>query len=802
MSSISFKSVEKYDYISLLKILQNWDSLDLPSGAKESWTIGDLIYVPKTIIANYLKKSVFDKKTGIAEIPVTYKYSQIRKKQGRQFAVKSLGLQSFNKWFRHTICKDLYIDLDIENAHPKLLCQYCQKNKIDCSELLKYIENRDQYLNDLQTKHNFTRLEAKQCLLAVLNGAKRYSPVGWFDLFKKDISNIHQLILNMPENSSIVELVKKSKTKTNGYNIEGRVTNHILCQLEDDVLMTCIKYLQDNNYSTKNIVLCFDGFMIPKEALNPTKEFFDKLNDYVNQQTGYNLQFTSKPMDMILNLELFECDVDEFQNDCLDKGRIVEDDADAAEILLQHLEGSIFKSLDHIYIKTQHYQTWTSHPKQVDNELQLQCTNLDIKKVTGNGKIVSFSRNSSTCRQIVEKAKLLVLIDDSFANRLFHQSINKIFFLDGVYDFTQHNPKTNKYGVFRKENNLDLTPIRLNKKFPQRNEKHIEKVDEVISSIFKDEPTKITFLQNISRGIGGRYTDKSWSFLCGPRDCGKGVITDALIAAFDEYVKTFDANNLIYKKGFGGDEAKTKAWMLPLRWARLAFGNEINVSNDGEDSNAKLNGIIIKSTVSGGDKQIARDLYQSPIEFIFAARMFLCINEIPEIVPNDACETMTLFNLKNKFVDSLDGLSTSELKFMKLKDPNLKDKIRTEKFSNALIHIVLDHYIDNKVIECDSVKQDTVAHRIEQGNDYLFFKETFDITHLDADKVSTNELKKIIQWKNVKISDKRIKQILVDQYGLKNDTNIVYEGKRGRGYSGLKIKQSVKTEFNESQCKC
>ena len=38
---------------------------------------------------------------------------------------KSLGLHSIRREIRHILCEELYIDVDIENAHPQLLLQIC-----------------------------------------------------------------------------------------------------------------------------------------------------------------------------------------------------------------------------------------------------------------------------------------------------------------------------------------------------------------------------------------------------------------------------------------------------------------------------------------------------------------------------------------------------------------------------------------------------------------------------------------------------------------------------------------------------
>ena len=662
-------------------------------------------------------------------------------------------------------------------------------------------------MKDLIDKHNITKAEAKQTILAVMNGGQRHSTVTWFNDFKLEINQIHQTILKLPANKALIDIITKTKNKKN-YNIEGRLTNHILCQLEDNVLMACVEHLKEHHFATKNIVLCFDGFMLPKQALNPTNQFLTDLSDAVFQKLAYRLKFNCKPMDMILNLQAFQCDFDAFIGN---KGCLVEDDTGGAEVLLQALEGEFFKCENHLYIKLEHNNIWTCEPTQVHNQLSLKATLLDIRKASEKGD-KPFSRNFYACNQIVNKAKLLAPIDDTFSQKLFKQSINKLFFLDGVYDFTQINPQTGKYGLFRSENEDDLTPIRLNKNFPTKinnlndqspnntyDQETEKRVHEVLISFLSTKETKQTFLHHIARGIAGCYEDKNWVVMCGPRNCGKGVATEAIGAAFGEYVGYLDANNLLYKKSVGSDEARAKSWLLPFRWTRLVFGNEQNPSSDGDNNTAKMNGIFLKSLASGGDLQIARGLYQEPISFTFGGRLFLCVNEIPTIVPNDACETMTLFTLTNKFVDTLEGLNQMELKFMKLKDPKIKNEVKTNAFSNALIQIILDHYLPHAVLPCDYVKNKTIEHRVEQGDDYLLFKTNFDLTHLEHDQLSTAELRKYLNFLESNLTDKRVKQILIDQFGLKTDNNILYDGKKSRGYIGIKVKANIKRDYELSK---
>ena len=51
---------------------------------------------------------------------------------------------------RHTVAKDLYVDIDMKNCFPSILHQLCIRHKIECSKLSKYVEQREEWLERLQ----------------------------------------------------------------------------------------------------------------------------------------------------------------------------------------------------------------------------------------------------------------------------------------------------------------------------------------------------------------------------------------------------------------------------------------------------------------------------------------------------------------------------------------------------------------------------------------------------------------------------------------------------------------------------
>lgn len=59
------------------------------------------------------------------------------------FARGSLSLQCMFREVRNTIARDYYHDVDMANAHPVILRQFCDKLGIPCPVLASYIERRD-----------------------------------------------------------------------------------------------------------------------------------------------------------------------------------------------------------------------------------------------------------------------------------------------------------------------------------------------------------------------------------------------------------------------------------------------------------------------------------------------------------------------------------------------------------------------------------------------------------------------------------------------------------------------------------
>ena len=284
------------EYINLdnaNKIVKNWDSIitELPKERQNLIQEQKKEFDP--LIS--LKKICKNKSTMNS---VNYLPSKNLKTMGRLFA-QSASLQNLPREFRGAIGGN-YHDLDMENAHPTILLQYCKKNDIKCDALEHYVNHRNDIITNLMDAYSFSKSDVKQLFLTVMNGGKREGIAdAFFMKFQSECQRIHTFIASL--NPKLLKDVSKRKD----FNINGSLTNIILCNLENEILMYSVQYLMNEGYNVD--VLVFDGCMVRKrEGINITDELLSGLSGYVLEKTGYEIKFTEKQMDTSIDLSKYE----------------------------------------------------------------------------------------------------------------------------------------------------------------------------------------------------------------------------------------------------------------------------------------------------------------------------------------------------------------------------------------------------------------------------------------------------------------------------------------------------------------
>lgn len=231
--------------------------------------------------------------------PIKYKYSpkDIHKK-GRLFGPSSL--QGISRVIRHTVCKDLCIDIDIKNAHNVFLEYICTRDGIEYDCILYYNQHRADLLMDLMDVYQVNKDTAKRICLSIINGGgdewfkmNGITPPDWLVNFRKQVKVIHKKIAKLQP-----ERFEKSKLD-NPSNPYGTCLNTLLCEMENFVLSFMIEYCKLKNITIST--LCFDGILIEKCDLD-----IAEMNAFVCNHSKIPVELITKEMDEAISLVIPE----------------------------------------------------------------------------------------------------------------------------------------------------------------------------------------------------------------------------------------------------------------------------------------------------------------------------------------------------------------------------------------------------------------------------------------------------------------------------------------------------------------
>ena len=240
-------------------------------------------------------------------------YKQANIKYGRVFPKNSLGLFSIRREIRHTLARDHYIDIDIENCHPVLLYQICEHNNIKCKYLKKYIDNRAEILKEMMDYYNVSKDQAKQLFIQLLyfgtfeswcnnHNIENKEPQKFIKKFKDELNTIGEIIVG--NNPKLLKAIQKIKEEQNvkSYNLKGSLCSYFLQEYESRILETIYLYLLEKNLIINyNCVLCADGLMIEKANYKP--ELLNEFKELIKNKMGFELNFTQKEMTQGYSLE-------------------------------------------------------------------------------------------------------------------------------------------------------------------------------------------------------------------------------------------------------------------------------------------------------------------------------------------------------------------------------------------------------------------------------------------------------------------------------------------------------------------
>ena len=318
---------EKVDMVMFKKIVNNFDTLF------ESGKLGRFVDKNYNVIQNKesiktIVKKMYLNKLNVGE-EVEYRYVG-KQTEGRLYS-KIPSLQGISRVIRHSLAKNIYWDIDMNNAHPVILRFYCEENNIPCSNLIYYNENRDECFKSLMDKFNISRDDAKKIPLTSINGGLIYEdcPKWMIDLheelflIRNAICRLNPLYVKRAKENYDKKLKARNQTLRNPKNkaqnkplfenINGSACNYMLCKYENMILQCCLRKIKEMELNVGALV--FDGFMCYRKDGVIIDNLLILLEEEILRDIRIPIKLSVKDMEEGLNLDEFEVNdipIDEF----------------------------------------------------------------------------------------------------------------------------------------------------------------------------------------------------------------------------------------------------------------------------------------------------------------------------------------------------------------------------------------------------------------------------------------------------------------------------------------------------------
>jgi len=327
---------------------------------------------------------------------------------------------------------------------------------------------------------------------------------------------------------------------------------------------------------------------------------------------------------------------------------------------------------------------------------------------------------------------------------------------------------------------------KINRDFEEFDDEQMEYVESIRNRLFINslgEKVGNYYIHNIARALMGDLM-KRVLFGLGTTDCGKSIMTKAIEYSLGEYVGSFNAENLLYRKS-SNDEAQLMRWAMLLRFKRIIISNEMK-------STSVLNGNMLKKVSSGGDSLTGRLHGGNETNFTPHFLVMCLANDLPPISPYDKAvdNRVRVISYNKQYVDEVED-KENELQ----KDYNLEKELRTPEFQSAFLMMLIKAYIDYKEHgepeepeEVANAKKDWIN---DDGNVIDKFMENFEITDNPNDFLESRTIQEWLKEEKLGISTTKMGMEINSYVKKNNKLNVKTSTKRiggkvVRGWVGIK----------------
>jgi len=724
----------------------------------------------RTWYEDFLKRG---KSNGDINVGYYRKYQKERPK-GRRICQGSKGLQMMDRRYRHIICKDYYLDVDVCNCHPTILQQVCVTFGWECPILKYYNENRKALMKDLIEKNpDLDDEEVKHVIMCVMNGGyEGYNalPVkpDWLVAFNEEMKKIRKaLCADMPEVYAFCK--EKKEAKGEKWNVDGSTIARALQEYEDEILDVMVKFFESKGLIVS--VLCFDGCMIKldfKAKALVTPALLKECCDKVYSETEFVIDLKIKPFDEGVEIPEEELKAiqekleTQSQQTKVSKTRSKKSTKSSKSDETEESSGTAsfneayeaffasrdIKIIDHeIYLKNGNL--WTNDERYIKAIIAQSGIVVKGKAVDSYSQCDGFYKGLSCYAQLLDSEKLWDVVI---------KTMGKVFYRNGYYDMAK--------GEFVISD--DATLVRIERDYDPEKYRDFSldhpKVKGVIKKLFSclgDELQLEFAFQQFSRAMGGHIWDKNWFIMTGLRNSGKGSVQKAFFRVFGAYITSVSPPMV----GDFPDAAMAYRWILTSRCylARMGFSNE---SLSSKVTKPTIDGNAIKGS-TGGDLFPARKMRENEVMVRNNCTFFFSFNDIPPTNPPDALKTCRAIYYPYSYGDEDPEFNIKQAEDLKDYIENDEDLVYVTEW--LVYHFYGPHISDKDVPEFSRCYKEQVIMEDKPTDKASIFKRLYKKTAdaqlpkeevLEAFKAFDKNvtMTSLTQWLNsVGYKDKRIK---------------------------------------------
>ena len=320
-----------------------------------------------------------------------------------------------------------------------------------------------------------------------------------------------------------------------------------------------------------------------------------------------------------------------------------------------------------------------------------------------------YSKIAATLKNQTQKNNYLKECSELFYQEKFEDKLdsncNLIGFENGVFDLETYEFREGHPDDFISfSTNIDYLP------YDETNEINNEIIT-FLSQILPKEEMREYFLKLFSSFLSGKITSEKFHIFTGTGANGKSKIIELYQNAFGDYCGQFNVSLLTQKRVKSNDTNSELAKSKGKRFMVLQEPSEDEKMNIG-----------FMKELTGGDRIIARGLFQDPIEFKPQAHLVLTCNHLPSIPSDDGgtWRRIRVIEFLSTFTDTPNPKNKNEFKIDT--ELSLKFDDWKEHFMSILIHYY-KKYINEGIYEPNEVLKCTKDYQKDNDTLKLYIEE-------------------------------------------------------------------------------